>query len=212
MSSLENTSTEGLRDLLRRDVVAAAPALLDAILEWGPLRARIVETEAYRGEDDPACHAYGRPKMRNMVLYGEPGFAYVYLNYGMHWMLNVSAHEPGRAAGILIRAAEPLAGLEIMRANRQGARPRHLNDTDLLSGPGKLAQAFAITSAQNGVDLLAADGLHLITSPTPTAFLTAPRVGIAEGKWHETPWRFLDATRLRWTSLPRPSPGQGRTG
>jgi DNA-3-methyladenine glycosylase len=193
-------TSEELRDLLRRDVVAAAPALLGAILVRGELRARIVETEAYRA-DDPACHAYRKTTMRNMVLFGEPGRAYVYLNYGMHWMLNVSAHESGEAAGILIRAAEPLEGLEQMRANRGG-----VPDQELLSGPGKLAKAFGITRDENDLDLLSVEShLRILPSPSPVGrVLAGPRIGIAEGKGHEIPWRFMDAERLAWVSKPRP--------
>lgn len=189
-----------LRDLLRRDVVAAAPALLGATLVYGEMRARIVETEAYRA-DDPACHAYRKTTMRNMVMFGEPGYAYIYLNYGMHWMLNISAHEPGDPAAVLVRAAEPIAGIETMRENR----PR-VSDAELINGPGKLCRAFGITREQNGVDLLGTGELRIEPTPSPVVeVLTGPRIGIAEGKGHEIPWRFMDAERLRWISRPRPA-------
>ena len=166
----------------------------------GEMRARIVETEAYRGSDDPACHAYRKTAMRNMVLFGPPGLAYVYFNYGMHWMLNVSAHPEGDAAGILIRAAEPLAGIELMRANRP-----NVPDRELLNGPGKLAKAFGITKEENGIDLLhPGSPLRIETAVPAPQIVTGPRVGIAEGKGHETPWRFMDADRLEWVSRPRP--------
>lgn len=189
-----------LRDLLRADVLQAAPELLGATLVRGDMRARIVETEAYRA-DDPACHAFGKTSMKNMVLFGDPGLAYVYLNYGVHWMLNVSAHESGDAAGILIRAAEPLEGIDRMRQNRGAVR-----DADLLSGPGKLAKAFAITNTFNGIDLLdPASELHFEPRPQGVVrVVTGPRIGISEGKGHETPWRFMDADGLEWISRPKP--------
>ena len=189
-----------MRDLLNRDVVAATPALLGAILVRGEMRARIVETEAYRAADDPACHAYRKTTMRNMVLFGPPGLAYVYLNYGMHWMLNISAHPDGDAAGILFRAAEPLAGLEEMRANR----PR-IKDGELLTGPGKLCKAFGITRDLNGIDLLdPSSELRLELGERVENVVIGPRIGIAEGKGHDTPWRFMDGDRLAWVSRPRP--------
>lgn len=189
-----------MRDLLNRDVVAATPALLGAILVRGEMRARIVETEAYRAADDPACHAYRKTTMRNMVLFGPPGLAYVYLNYGMHWMLNISAHPDGDAAGILFRAAEPLAGLEEMRANRPG-----IADKELLTGPGKLCKAFGITRDLNGIDLLdPTSELRLELGEPVENVVIGPRIGIAEGKGHDTPWRFMDGDRLEWVSRPRP--------
>lgn len=191
---IEMTTLE-LRDLLRRDVVAAAPALLGGMLVSGELRARIVETEAYRA-DEPACHAFGKTKMKNMLLFGEPGLAYVYFNYGVHWMLNITAHEHGYAAGILIRAAQPLDGLEIMRERRRGVA-----DRQLLSGPGKLAQAFAISAEDNGKDLLDRTGLHIVPPSQPvTNIQTGPRIGIAEGKAHELPWRFVDRDLIGWAT------------
>ncbi len=189
--------------MLREDVVVASPALLGATLVRGPMRARIVETEAYRGLDDPACHAFGKTKMKNMVMFGDPGHAYVYLNYGMHWMLNVVAHAPGDACAILIRAAMPLEGLATMRENRPVS-----DDRQLLSGPGKLTKAFGITSAQNAVNLLLPSDpaeLHILPPETPVQkVVTGPRIGISEGRWHEIPWRFMDGDSMQWVSRPLP--------
>jgi DNA-3-methyladenine glycosylase len=191
-----------LQHLLEANVLAAAPALLGWTLVRGEMRARIVEVEAYRGADDRACHAFGKTKMKNMALFGPPGRAYVYLNYGVHWMLNISAHEEGNAAGILIRAAEPLAGLEEMRANRPG-----VTDRELLRGPGKLGRAFGVGPEDNGLDLLKPESrLHLEEGDEVRAVVTGPRVGIASGKGDELPWRFIDAGRLISASRPLPSP------
>jgi DNA-3-methyladenine glycosylase len=183
--------------ILREDVVAAAPALLGATLVRGPMRARIVEVEAYRS-DDPACHAFQRRTPRTEVMYGQPGIAYVYFSYGVHWMLNVVAHPPGDPAAILVRAAMPLEGLDFMRANRGVS-----GDRDLLSGPGKLAKAFGITGVDNGIDLFATEpsGLHIVPPDSPVRIVQArPRIGIAEGKWHDVPWRFIDDGASEWVS------------
>lgn len=189
-------TAEAFFSILGSDVVAAAPALLGATLIRGEMRARIVETEAYRG-DDPACHAYKRRTPRTEVMYGPPGIAYVYFNYGAHWMLNVVAHPAGDGCAILIRAAVPLAGLDRMRENRPVSR-----DRDLLSGPGKLAKAFGITGADNGIDLLSiASDLRIVPSETAVMNIqTGPRIGIAEGKWHDVPWRFVDGDARDWVS------------
>lgn len=186
-----------LLEVLTRDVVEAAPALLGATLVRGAMQARIVEVEAYR-RDDPASHAFRGRTPRNAIMFGPPGFAYVYFNYGVHWMLNVVAHEPGDPAALLIRAAAPLEGLDEMRANR-GV----LADRDLLSGPGKLAKAFGITGVDNGINLLTEDDQSLVLLPPAHRVenvLTGPRVGIAEGKWHDVPWRFIDGDATRWAS------------
>lgn len=189
-------------ELLRCDVVAAAEAMVGMELVKGEMRARIVETEAYRASDDPACHAYRKTTMRNMVMFGPPGKAYVYLNYGMHWMLNVVAHEDQDAAAILIRAAEPLQGISAMRENRPVPR-----DEDLLSGPGKLCRAFAIDRDTNGADLFTPESeLRLEFGVRTDRILRGPRIGIAVGKGHDIPWRFVDADRLKWVSKPLPPP------
>lgn len=191
-------STEELLALLAKDVVEAAPALLGATLVRGAMRARIVEVEAYRS-DDPACHAYNGRTPRTEIMFGPPGFAYVYFNYGVHWMLNVVCHEVGDPAAILIRAAKPLAGLEQMRLNRDVTR-----DRDLLSGPGKLAKTFGITGADNGLDLLGHGDLLIVPAEAQVENVVAgPRVGIAVGKWHDVPWRFVDGDAREWMSRPR---------
>lgn len=187
-------------ELLSEDVVAAAPALLGCILVRGNLRARLVEAEAYR-EDDPGCHAFRGQTKRNAPMFGPPGHAYVYFTYGNHWMLNVVAHPPGDAAAVLLRAAEPISGLDEMRSRR----PKAVRDEDLLSGPGKLAAAFGITGTDNSIDLLhPRSDLRLEIGEAPQRILVGPRIGIAEGKGHETPWRFMDADRLQWVSRPWP--------
>ena len=170
--------------------------LLGATLVRGNRRARIVEVEAYRA-DDPACHAFNRRTTRVEVMYGPSGMAYVYFNYGVHWMLNIVAQDVDDPAAILIRAAEPLSGLEEFRAKRSVQ-----NVFELLSGPGKLAQAFGIDSSLNGIDLLdMKSDLHMIPPPEPVPeVLTGPRSGIAKGKWDEVPWRFVDGSALQWAS------------
>ncbi|MFN4243393.1 MAG: DNA-3-methyladenine glycosylase [Tepidisphaerales bacterium] len=190
-----------LLELLEEDVLRAAPALLGAYLVRGGLRCRIVETEAYRTPDDPACHAYRSRTARNEAMFGPPGHAYVYFTYGNHFMLNVVAHRDGVAAAVLIRAAEPLSGLETMAARRGRSDTR-----ELLSGPGKLCQAFGITAKDNRVNLFDPAGELRIEPPDRVLprrhILTGPRIGISQGT--ELPWRFMDATRLSWVSRPRP--------
>jgi DNA-3-methyladenine glycosylase len=197
--------------LLESDVVAASKAMLGMYLVRGTRRARIVETEAYRSEDDPASHAYRGVTTRNAVMFGPAGLAYVYFSYGAHWMLNVVSQARGEAAAVLIRACEPTEGVDEMWARRPTAK----RVEDLLSGPGKLAPAFDITKADYGVDLFAgyresppealpgpADlpPLRIEPGEAPARVVVGRRIGIAEGKGHETPWRFMDGDRLRWVS------------
>jgi DNA-3-methyladenine glycosylase len=198
----ETHSIDFLR-LLELDVVEAAKRLLGATLLADDLSSIIVETEAYRGEDDPACHAFRGVTNRTRIMFESPGFAYVYFSYGCHWMLNVTAHPIGRAAAILIRAAMPVSGLETMRARRGvGARP--LSPRDLLSGPGKLAQAYAIDCAQNGQFMFDTSRvLRIEPSCEARTYFSGPRVGIAKGKGDELPWRFIDAEFAAWASRPK---------
>lgn len=143
----------------------------------------IVEAEAYIGESDPACHAAPGPTARNAPLYGPPGHAYVYLNYGIHWLVNAVTEAEGAPAAILIRALEPRDGVERMRRRR--ARGSHRNvhppDVDLCRGPGNLTVALGITQRQNRVDLVSS-GLRIEdVGVTPAGLDWSPRIGIRVG-------------------------------
>jgi DNA-3-methyladenine glycosylase len=148
----------------------------------------IVEAEAYIGESDPACHAAPGPTRRNAPLYGRPGFTYVYLNYGIHCLVNVVTEPHGSPAAVLIRALEPIEGIDIMRRRRarlmkgrQTRRVRPLAEHDLCRGPGNLTMAMGITLADNLVDLLG-DRLFVEDRGIQMArVIWAPRVGINVG-------------------------------
>ena len=185
------------RQLLESDVVAASRAILGWHLVRGACRVQIVEVEAYRAEDDAASHAHRGVTKRNEIMFGEPGHAYVYFSYGVHWMLNVVAHPPGRAAAILIRAAKPLEGIDEMRDRRLKAK----TDQDLLSGPGKVCAALGITSHEHGIDLLTNPDLHLEPQLSAANVLVGPRIGITKAV--DFAWRFVDADNLEWASRPR---------
>jgi len=155
----------------------------------------IVEVEAYIGESDPACHAAPGPTRRNEPLYGVPGHAYVYLNYGIHCLVNVVTEARGSPAAVLIRALDPLEGFEVMRRRRaramKGRRSRShalaLPVHEICRGPGNLTMAMGITLAENHVDLLGGRLYieHRGVAPGPIAW--GPRIGIRVGT--ETPWR-----------------------
>ena len=190
---------EWFRRALEADVVAAAPLLLGWELVHGPLRARIVEVEAYRTPDDAGCHAHrGRtPKVETM--FSEAGRAYVYFTYGNHWMLNVVGFPEGAAAAILIRAAEPVDGMETFWERRPKAR----RVEDLLSGPGKLTAAFGVDRRLDGVDLLdGREDLRLEPGVRVSDVAVGVRIGLAEGKGDLLPWRFIDRGRMLWASRP----------
>jgi DNA-3-methyladenine glycosylase len=147
---------------------------------------RIVETEAYLGRDDPASHGYGaRRTRRNASLFAPPGTAYVYFTYGMHWCLNAVTEAGGVPAAVLIRALEPLAGLETMRRRRGGVR-----DRDLCSGPAKLCQALGVTGREDGV-LLTRGRLRIVRNPSRQrlTIIVTPRIGITHAA--DWPLRFL---------------------
>jgi DNA-3-methyladenine glycosylase len=147
--------------------------------EW--LTGRIVETEAYFGQDDPAAHAYAGKTERNAVLFGPPGHVYVYFIYGMHWCLNVSCEPDGQPGGVLFRAMEPLTGLETMARLRGTVNRKLLAPGLIASGPGRLCQAMAITRAgQNGADVTSrASELQIWDDGyKPGRVRVTPRIGI----------------------------------
>ena len=167
----------------------------------------IVEAEAYIGESDPACHAAPGPTPRNAPLYGPPGRAYVYLNYGIHWLVNAVTEAEGAPAAILIRALEPREGLERMRRRRarissRGAIPP---DVDLCRGPGNLTVALAITQRQNRLDLTSSALRIEDAGVTPTGLDWSPRIGIRVGT--ERLWR---CTWRRHASLSGAAVASGR--
>lgn len=153
----------------------------------GATLGRIVETEAYVGPEDKACHASRGRTPRTEIMFGRAGHAYVYLIYGFHCMLNIVTEAPDFPAAVLIRAVEPLEGLELMRSRRKTENVR-----GLASGPGKLCQAFAIDRKLNGGDMCG-EILYVEDrgEPAPKIVIT-PRIGVDyAGKWKRKPWRFL---------------------
>jgi DNA-3-methyladenine glycosylase len=174
--------------------VDLAPRLLGKLLVSrvpgdGPgLRAgRIVEVEAYRC-DDPASHSFRGPTDRTRVMFGPPGHLYVYFSYGVHWCANVVCGDDGDGQAVLLRALEPVAGLEAMFADRRRAR----RPEDLCSGPGKLTQALGLGRSHDGADLVSGDrGVWLLDDGTPPAVEpgVSTRVGISVAV--ERPWRWF---------------------
>ncbi len=171
-----------------RDPRLVAPELLNKVLVAADgRRARIVETEAYCGAIDAAAHTFRGRTARNATMFGPPGRLYVYFTYGMHWCANTSCGDEGEGVGVLLRAAEPIARLDLMYAARRAAK----RDRDLCSGPARLCQAFGITGAQDGDDLVAgAQGLAIVDdgiAPPEDAVVSA-RIGIRHAA--EEPWRW----------------------
>ena len=183
------------RSFYARDPRELAPALLNKLLvtptvDGGRLAARIVEVEAYLGADDPGSHAYRGMTPRTEVMFGRPGHLYVYFTYGMHWCANVVGAHPNRgdAAAVLLRAAAPVDGLAVMRERREKAR----RDRDLLAGPARLCQAFAITGTDNGDDLVRGPIRILDDGVAPPAVPgVSTRIGLSPGRGDEHPWRFF---------------------
>jgi DNA-3-methyladenine glycosylase len=158
-------------------VLEVAPALLGCVVVHGECAGRIVETEAYH-YSEPACHAFVGLTARTGVLHGAPGTAYIYRSYGIHALLNAVCEPEGVGAAVLIRALEPVSGLEFMRV-RRGAG-------GLTNGPGKLTQALGIELSENGTSLVR--GPVGIFAGTSVPYVVGPRIGITKAA--ELPWRF----------------------
>jgi DNA-3-methyladenine glycosylase len=168
------------RDFYNRETEIVAQEMLGTIIECsspeGSTSAMIVETEAYIGEHDLACHAAAGRTKRTALLYGPPGFSYVYFIYGMHWCFNAVTRAEGMPSAVLVRAVEPVSGKSLMRERRNDI-PR---DIDLTNGPGKLCEALGIDGAMNGVSLqrkplVIREGRKV----TPEEIETTPRIGIS---------------------------------
>ena len=191
------------QDFYRRSVQDVARELVGCVVRHGETAGRVVETESYH-MDEPACHAHAGVTERTRTLYGEPGRAYVYFSYGIHSLLSAVAQEEGVGAAVLIRALEPVDGLELMRARRGLGR-----DEELCSGPGKLTQALGIGLSLNGSSLV--DGPIEVLTREPGS--REPRVAVGERvgitKAAELPWRFCDANS-RHVSRPWPAAMRAR--
>jgi DNA-3-methyladenine glycosylase len=200
------------RRFYARSPLVVAPALLGKVLLAADGRSgRITEVEAYCGTDDPASHAYRGRTARNDTMWRGPGLLYVYFTYGMHWCANATCTSDGDAGAgaVLIRALEPLSGLEAMRRARWRSQ-RHQTDRDLCRGPARLCQALAWDRALDGADLVTADrGVRIGDDgapPPPVAVTT--RIGLRVAT--DRPWRFVVAGSP-WVSGPA-VPGSGGGG
>ncbi len=161
-------------ELVARDLHGT---VLQCTTPEGVTRGRIVETEAYTGPDDPACHAAAGLTKRTRHLFGPPGMAYVYLIYGMYWCFNAVTRERGHGAAVLVRAVAPLDGVDLMRTRR----PKVRHDRDLTNGPGKLCLAMAIDGAMDGTSLREGPIVIRAGEPVPDDdVVVTPRIGIVK--------------------------------
>lgn len=186
--------TPDLRATLALDVHDVARALVGWTFLKDGVGGVVVETEAY-GPDDPASHSFRGRTARNAAMFGPSGHLYVYRSYGIHWCANVVCGEEGTGAAVLLRALEPVAGLDAMRARRR------MTDARLLcAGPGRLAQALAITGADDGA-AVDEPPFELRPPARPASVVNGPRVGITRATEH--PWRYV-LTGSAFVSRPRP--------
>jgi DNA-3-methyladenine glycosylase len=184
-------------DFYKRDAVSVAPDLLGKVLvrkignTW--MGGMITEVEAYQGEEDLGCHAKAGLTPRTQVMYGPPGYAYVYFTYGMHWMLNAVTDVLGTPAAVLIRSIQPLFGMETMRQYRSQEKVKL---KDWTNGPAMLCQAMNITGDLNGIDLCDPNGELWIgdgdVSIRPEHIATSPRIGLfsVPEPWKSISWRW----------------------
>jgi DNA-3-methyladenine glycosylase len=178
-SFYEQSTLDVARQLLGKYLVRKHPE--------GTTVGRIVETEAYVGPQDQACHASRGRTARTEIMFGPAGHAYVYLVYGFHHMLNIVTEQKDFPAAVLIRAVQPVGGIALMKKRRGIEKPRQV-----ASGPGKLCEAFAIDRTLNGSDLCGSILYIRDDGESTPAIVTRPRIGVDyAGKWKHKPWRFL---------------------
>ncbi|AXI80073.1 DNA-3-methyladenine glycosylase [Peterkaempfera bronchialis] len=195
MPSTDPLRTPLPRDFFDRPVLEVAPDLLGRTLVCafpeGTVELRLTEVEAYDGPNDPGSHAYRGRTTRNAVMFGEPGHVYVYFTYGMHFCMNLVCGPPGTASGVLLRAGEITAGVELARKRRPAAR----KDTELAQGPARMTLALGVDRAHDGADACPADPadspFRMLTGspPLPGLVLSGPRTGVS-GAGADTPWRY----------------------
>jgi DNA-3-methyladenine glycosylase len=199
MSFYDRPTEQVARDLLG--------AVLECTTPLGTASGRIVETEAYLGPDDPACHAVAGLTERTRNLHGPPGVAYVYFIYGVHWCFNAVTREEGHGSAVLVRAVEPIAGVDLMRERRGNVR----RDVDLTNGPGKLCQALGIDGAMDGTRLTQPPLQILAAPPVEDGEVEiTPRIGITRAadwplRWLVRGNPYVSATRPRSTKPRRRS-------
>ncbi len=187
-----DTTMSEIEKVLRQGALVAAPALLGMVVRVNGCAARIVEVEAYL-EEDPASHAYKGPTRRNAPMFLAGGHVYVYRSYGVHWCLNIVTGKEGVGEAVLLRAAEPLEGIPLMRSRRGERHPVHR----LLAGPGNLCAGLAVDGSFSGEPL----GLRISLQGLPglVPAVATPRVGISQAT--DRLWRFVDPASR---SLSRP--------
>jgi DNA-3-methyladenine glycosylase len=171
-------------NFFEQDPLTCARGLIGCHFVWHGCVGRIVETEAYDAVGDAACHTWFRPSARTFVEAGRAGDAYVYMNYGVHWLFNVLVKGGPRSGFVLFRAVEPVSGIELMRGRRQGVK-----DPLLGAGPGRLTRAFGIDGAAHGGGFLSTAGCGILRG-APVDCVAGPRIGISRAA--ELPWRFGD--------------------
>jgi DNA-3-methyladenine glycosylase len=183
------------REFFNRDPVLVARDLLGKLLvrieDGHRISGIVTETEAYRRQEDLACHAKSGLTPRTEVMFGPPGVAYVYFTYGMHWMLNFVCQPEGDPNAVLLRGIHPVEGIDLIRERRKG-RPR----TAWTNGPAKICQALNIDKRYNGYDICAPDAELFVIDKEPIADInvtTGPRVGLnsVPEPWLSKPWRFI---------------------
>jgi DNA-3-methyladenine glycosylase len=196
-----------------------APRLLGCVLEHetadGLVAVRLTEVEAYEGAADPASHSYRGRTARNGVMFGGPGYAYVYFTYGMHWCVNIVCLPPGTASAVLIRAGQVVSGVPLATSRRSAGRvrPSSVAERELARGPARLCQALGIDRAQNGLDVCSAESALRIRAAAPggrpAEISQGPRVGISKAA--DWPWRFW-VTGDPTVSVYRPAVPRVRAG
>ncbi len=181
------------RSFFQRDPVTCARELIGCTLRWGKCAGVIAETEAYGAVNDEACHTWSRPSARAFVATHPPGAAYVYFNYGMHWMLNVLVKGGSEDGFVLFRALEPTEGIAAMTRRRSVNLKSEIRNLKfpvwLCSGPGKLAQALGVTGADHGRDFCAGSATQFFGPDGARETDAGPRIGISRAQ--HLPWRFM---------------------